>query len=383
MLPGIERNVLRLRRGLWAQTVAGLGNFALGEGIAIDFRDIWNRHLTELSPFCIDIKHNQVVFVRVPSNVDLTTSPFYYHAQRQHAIKIYSLAFEQFYELAEGLDDEAENVGFLFSTGRCGSTLLGKLLELSPQVTAISEPDIYTQAVLSELPQDEAAKIIRYTTRVLSTIHRRRTPPASFVFIKLRSQCVYRGDVFRRADDRYRNLFLYRNAIDVVNSFYSLLPGWVRTVLRHVPIDHWILSSALAQPGISKICPLLTDERFSDLPRSCFNICVLMWLSAMEGASRLQAGDAPFFQTILCYEDLARQRQDAVAPLFRKWRVAPPNAEALEDVFARNSQSGSRIESRGLWALNLKDEENLRSIVAMHSHIQTPEHNFNVNLANC
>lgn len=376
MLPGVERNVFRLRRGLWPETVASLGNFVLGEGISIDFREIWERHLTELSPFCLDVKRNQIVFVRVANDVDLAASPFYYHAQRQHAIKTYSVGFEQYYELAEELHDDAENVGFLFSTGRCGSTLLARLLETSPQVIAISEPDIYTQAVEKGFPQNEATKILRYSTRLLSTIHRRRSPSASFVFIKLRSQCVYGGDIFRRADSRYRNLFLYRNAIDVVNSFYSLLPNWVRVVLRHVPVDNWILSSAKARPGISRLCPLVDDDRFSDLPRSCINIYILMWLSAMAAASNLQAGDEPFFQTILRYEDLVMQRQDAVTPLLKQWRVAPPSTEALEVVFGQNSQSGSRIESRGLWVLTRKDEEELRSIVARHPEIQTPEHSL-------
>lgn len=374
MLAGTERTVLNVRRGLWPETVAGLGNFALGEAISIDFRKIWERHLTELSPFCINLKHNQVVFVRVASGVDLTASPFYYHAQRRHAIKIYSLGFEQFYELAAELDDDAENVGFLFSTGRCGSTLLAKLLQTSPQVVAISEPDIYTQVAVSNCEEDAAAKILRSTTRVFSTILRHRLPSASFVFIKLRSQCVYRGEVFRRADHRYRNLFLYRNAIDVVNSFYALPPSWVRAVLRRVPIDRWILSSPRAQSVISRFCPLLSDERFNDLPSSYFNICVLMWLSAMESASRLQASDEPFFQTILRYEDLAVQRQDAVAPLFQQWRVARPNAEALDEVFGENSQRGSRIESRGLRVLKSKDEDKLRAIVAMHPQIRTPEY---------
>lgn len=379
MLAGTERTVLRLRRGLWPETMAGLGNFALDEAISIDFREIWERHLTELSPFCIDLKNNQVVFVRVAGDVDLTASPFYYHAQRRLAIKIYSLGFEQFYELAEELNDDAENVGFLFSTGRCGSTLLLKLLQTSPQVIAISEPDIYTQVVVSDIQEDAATKILRSTTRVLSTIHRRRSPRASFVFIKLRSQCVYRGEVFRRADHRYQNLFLYRNAIDVVNSFYALPPGWIRAVLRRVPIDRWILSSPRAQSAISRLCPLLSDERFNDLPGSYFNICVLMWLSAMESASRLQASHEPFFQTILRYEDLAAQRQDAVAPLFQQWRVERPNAEAIEDVFAKDSQRGSRIESRGLQVLNQKDEEKLRAILAMHPQIRTPEYSLGSN----
>lgn len=377
MLRGIERNVLRLRRGLWPGAMATPDNFALDKGISIDFREVWDSHLTELSPFCVDLKRNQVVFVRVPSNVDLTAMPFYYDAQRKHAVKVYSLGFDQFHKLAEGLDDDAENVGFLFSTGRCGSTLLVKLLGTSPQVIAISEPDIYSQAILAEIPPDDAAKILRDTTRVLSTIHRRRSPTASFVLIKLRSQCVHVGDHFRRADPRYRNLFLYRNAVDVVNSFYSLLPSWFRAVLRQVPLDHWVLSSAWAQSRISRFCPLLADPRFSDLPRSCFNICVLMWLSAMESAAQLQGGNGRFFRTILRYEDLAAQRQAAIAPLFEQWRVTPPGAEALEDVFTRNSQSGSRIGSRGLWVLNQQEEEKIRSIVAMHPQIRSPEHSLN------
>ncbi len=356
--------------------MAGLDNFMLGEAIPVDFRDIWRRHLSDLSPFCIDLKRNQVVFVRVASDVDLTAAPFYYHAQRQHAIEVYSLGFEQFYELAEELPDDAGNVGFLFSTGRCGSTLLAKLLQTSPQVVAISEPDVYTQAVVSGLSQDEAAKLIRCCTRVLSTVHRRRVPAASFVFIKLRSQCVYRGEVFRHADHRYRSLFLYRNATDVVNSFYSLLPGWGRAVVRRVPVDHWYLSGAQMRLRISKICPLLSDKRFADLPRSCFNICVLMWLSAMESAARLQAGDEPFFQSILRYDDLLLQRHSIVATLFKRWCVAPPDAQMLEAVFERNSQSESGIRSRGLWVLRQQDEESLRSILARHPLVRVPEHDL-------
>lgn len=376
MLPSVERKVFRLRRGLWPAAAASLGNFVLGNGVAVDFRVIWDRHRTELSPFCLDLKRNQVVFVRLASDIDLTSFPFYYHAQRVHATKTYSLGLEQYYGLADELDDDAENVGFLFSTGRCGSTLLARLLAASPQVVAISEPDVYTQAALSDYPQDETAKILSATTRLLWAAHR-SSAAASFLLVKLRSQCVYRGDIFRRADPRYRNLFLYRNAIDVVNSFYALLPSWGRAVLRYVPVDDWILSTTRAQPVVSRLCPLVSDARFSELPRSSLNILTLMWLSAMEIASRLQEGDDPFFQAILRFEDLVEQRLDAIAPLFEQWRVEQPSAASLEDVFETESQSGSGIASRGLWVLTQKDEDALRSIIALHPHIRTPQYRLN------
>ena len=375
-IPGIERKVLRLRRRVRQDSLVGLGNFVLGTGKTIDFGRIWRRHPTELSPFCIDIKRNEVVFVRVASGVDLTTVPFFYHAQRQHAITIYSITFDQLCEFAEELTDDAPNVGFLFSTGRCGSTLLLKLLESSPEVMAISEPDIYTQVIVSDLADDDVVKVIRSTTRVLSEIYRHHRPSAKFLFIKLRSQCVYRGDLFRRALPRSRNVFLYRNAIDVVNSFYSLLPSLLRTVFHLIPIDRWIASRASVKPRISLHCPLLSDARFRDIPPSGINILVLMWLSAMACALRLRDADGTFFQVMLRYEDLVMQRADVLAPVFERCDLKPANAGQFEQVFATDSQTGSRMASRGLKVLNRAQEQRIRKIIAMHPQIDTPEFQF-------
>ncbi len=76
-----------------------------------------------LSLYSFDDETRRAVFVETSPKADLTTAPFYYRAQKEHARRIFAVPYETFNTLAENLPDPPRLV-LLHSVGRCGSTLL-------------------------------------------------------------------------------------------------------------------------------------------------------------------------------------------------------------------------------------------------------------------
>ena len=91
--------------------------------------------------FCCDFPGERVWYTVVPDVAAVFEAAFVYQAQRVNATQILSMPIEALEE-RESFDDP-EPV-FVFSVGRCGSTLLSSLLKATGR-WSVSEPDIFTQ----------------------------------------------------------------------------------------------------------------------------------------------------------------------------------------------------------------------------------------------
>lgn len=88
-------------------------------------------------PYCLDFLHGRAIYVADLDAEAVQGAPFYYLYLRQHAQRVLNVP------IAAG--GEGGDPVFLFSPGRCGSTLLSRVL-FEAGIASVSEPDFYTQA---------------------------------------------------------------------------------------------------------------------------------------------------------------------------------------------------------------------------------------------
>lgn len=87
----------------------------------------------------------RVIFIEADPDTILA-STFIYTGQRQHAIRCYAVPYGELCDVFEARMESGweSNVFQLYSTGRCGSTLLSKLLDQANSIVSISEPDVFS-----------------------------------------------------------------------------------------------------------------------------------------------------------------------------------------------------------------------------------------------
>jgi hypothetical protein len=152
------------------------------------------------------------VFVRVDqAAVDASSRPFVYQAYRDLATAAYLVPFAEAHAVTSQLFGKEQSelissVLFVQSTGRCGSTLLSKLLHVLSNAYSLSEPDIFSiiqvEATLKSnlMPRDETIRLFRTCTTLLTKavkVHRKRTD--ELIVIKHRSFLVLHADLLHEA----------------------------------------------------------------------------------------------------------------------------------------------------------------------------------------
>jgi hypothetical protein len=178
----------------------------------------------EASLYCLDDRGRRAFFVECDAGVDLAAAPFYYQAQFEHARRLIALPYDDVHRVAATLEDPADRLVLLYSTGRCGSTLLSRAFAHVPGVVSLSEPDALTQLVAlrptdgSRDPQIQS--LAAACVRLLCKPGGPGCPgnAGSRWVIKFRSMGIELADLLHRAFPGARPMFLYRDAEAVVES---------------------------------------------------------------------------------------------------------------------------------------------------------------------
>jgi len=93
---------------------------------------------------------------------DIERYPFFHTAQKDMFVRAFAVPLEAFLRLSARLPDKVRPGKLLLlpSTGRCGSTLLGHLVNLHPDIVCISEP--MDHAGVQVLASERHASGLRY-----------------------------------------------------------------------------------------------------------------------------------------------------------------------------------------------------------------------------
>jgi hypothetical protein len=249
--------------------------------------------------------------------------------------------FDALEELAEGIPSP-EQVIFIFSIGRCGSTLVSRALNAVPGVWSLSEPDIYTRLASDSLfsakptgyTDQEVMRLARAGTRLLF-----RPPPgreARVLAVKFRSQASIQAELFHRGMPEASCVFLYREAVSWANSFYRMMRRY--GIPAALTGDRRTFCWGVLAPGqnSARIKDLI-DLEAEEVPLE--DALAPGWAFNMEDYLRHLRAGVPYLA--LRYDDLTADPQGSLERLFRHCRLPLEAVGPALAAFERDSQAGT------------------------------------------
>lgn len=290
--------------------------------------------------YCLDHARRRAIFTVAPPDARLLAAPFLYQAQYDTAESLIAVGYQTLHEIAAEVSLDPARVLLLYSVGRCGSTLVSRLLEATPAVVSLSEPDVYTQIVAlrqtGACDPAEAAALLRAGTRVICAQSARSAPaadPAPTVAVKFRSFATGIAEALHRELPGMRTVFLYRDA-----------RSWAASTMRAFgPQPEQTPEQAAAiQDRLGRLMPLMAEYR-ARLERTLTPVEAMacQWAGHMRDVTTLLAAGLDVFT--LRYADLVEAPAAALAALFAHAGLAPPDPAAVAAVLAADSQAGSDL----------------------------------------
>lgn len=315
--------------------LASVGDFTLVADGARDVEGVLADPACTL--YCLDPAKQQAIFVETPPSVELHDFPFLYQVQFQHARRVIAIAYDEL--LVREDAPPAPGIAFLYSVGRCGSTLIGRALNHLPDVVTLAEPDALLYCA-EPTPGRDAAELLRTCTRLLCKSGPRKN--ATSYVIKMRHHGTQLAPALQQVFPASRALFVYRSAIEVVTSalraFHTLSPT------DRDPI-----------PGLTRT-----------------------WLSTMQQYLTAYRGGVSI--RALRYEDLIRARQQLFPAICRFLGFPEPDFAEYEAIFAADSQAGSNLSREKLSRNSIREfgspqelAEKVRETLAGEPELNRPD----------
>jgi len=277
---------------------------------------------------------------------------------------------------------------------------LSKCLDQISNTRSISEPDIMTSLthIASEAHGKRDADIIalaRSSTKLLCYLRRRRYPDCETVCIKFRFQLVYIAELIRKAVPDAKAIFLYRNALDVIDSMCAaFINTGMYLAIRKMALDTFYLFFISTLPqNLPKLMPLMNDtDRF---PQTCYRglgaVCpfVLTWVSVMHYG--LQSFHTGAIHGCIRYEDMILGKTALVSKMLSVVGLLPGDGKGRVDtmhsdeVFKKDAHFGhgctqskrtvfneetGAVEVRSFAYLRGDDPELIRDVLARHEEIE-------------
>ena len=377
---------------------AALSDFSYTQGPEVDLATLLKEKGDVIAPYCIDDETRTVVFVETADLDPAETGPFFFQSQRDNAIGVYTVPFEEYHRVVDSLDKDMTDTSHLmlvYNVSRCGSTLLSKCLDNLTNVRSISEPDVMTS--ITHLASEakgtrdvELVALTRSSAKLLCYLRKRKYPDCQRVCIKFRFQMVYVADLVHRALPESKAIFLYRNALDVIDSMgAAFINTGAYRLIRKIGLDIFYVFHVSTLPKhLPKLMPLMLDT--ARFPQSSYRalgaVCpfVMSWMSVMHfGMDAYRRG---FVHAMLRYEDLVENKTEIVAKMCEqiKFFEAKPFEASQENVFNKDAHAATTTASRrtvfdektgertrkGFAYLRGDDEAHIISVLARHEEIE-------------
>lgn len=167
-------------------------------------------------------------------------------------------------EVPELYTDTLSPAGFIFHVGRCGSTLLAKVLSSLDRNIVIKEAEPIQQLLGVEFEEAFKNTRVRYFQSLLNIYGHRRLPEHERFFAKFSSNHVKRLEMIRGLYPGVPWLFLYRNPYEIIPTFLDG-PAW------------FVRNKNSAEGAFEAGLPIEAIEMMSDL-----EFCVQVELSTLR-----------------------------------------------------------------------------------------------------
>jgi hypothetical protein len=199
--------------------------------VALKGHAVPNYEMSHSVIFCCDFPGERVWYTVVRDVAAVFEAAFVYQAQRAHATQILSIPIEALEERESFNDPEPI---FVFSVGRCGSTLLSSLLKATGR-RSVSEPDIFTQLAVMRRAESQiigptgTSALIRGSVASFARLCGRGT------FLKMRHHCNVLWPQIALAIPDARVVYMLRDRMSWARSRHRVFgdgPETLMTILR-------------------------------------------------------------------------------------------------------------------------------------------------------
>jgi hypothetical protein len=220
----------------------------------------------QLTPYCFDFEHKRIIYAVGLEPHAAAMAPFYYVKQREMAEGFLSLPIEK---TPARIPEISAKPVMMFSPGRCGSTLLSKII-YTMGVNSISEPDFYSQIVqyvdMKNPNKEEMCHILhmlRYATYSLLVPFSKKGPN---VVLKMRSHVnLSPSTVLAGLSQNNKTIFLTRDfqswCESRMRAFSNTLDANFAIYLRSLRALEWLQQNT--------DCIVI---RYEDLKNAPFNV---------------------------------------------------------------------------------------------------------------
>jgi len=349
-----------------------LSNFRYKNNKVIDFKQLLEEKADVIGPYCVDDENRQIVFVETEPDFDpAETGPFYFQSQRDHAIRLYTVPFDEYHRvIAELPNTHTHNMLLVYNTSRCGSTLLSKCCDKITEMQAISEPDVFTSlahiaAEANGSRDRDIIKLARSSGKLLAFLRRHKHPDRDAICLKFRFQTIYINKLIKEALPDAKPIFLYRNALDVIDSMgAAFINTGLYRAIRAVGIDTFYIWHISTLPHhLWKLLPLIRDSRFplaSFKPLGAVAPFVFTWLSVVQAA--IESQEQGSIEISIRYEEMIKGKEEYVRKMLEIVGMMPQKKQMSRrdsGVFDADVHQGVTRSSRA--SINIKTGELERS----------------------
>lgn len=347
--------------------IAAVDDFKLEEKGFVDAQEILEN--PNILLYCLEPESQQAIFVETPEAADILAAPFYYIRQYERAIQVLKVSYETLERLADQVILDDQRMIFIYSMGRCGTTLTSSAFSQAEDVVSLSEPDVFSQLVqMLDFSGSYDAEVGALTRACLLLTCKDWVDGQQPVWVlKFRSFVVEIADLIYTHFPQAKSLFLYRNADawwkssarafgENVATQERLIGFWMRTKMWFKKLDHYNLVS------------------LEEISRGL--LISLIWLSCMERClERLEAGQ-PMLP--VRYEDLKANPELVIGRIFDYCGVHVTNRNNLLDVLNRDSQAKTPISRDQLkqvdWEPDPDDIAIIQRVIAEQPIINRPDY---------
>lgn len=340
---------------------AQLAHFTLSAGESVSSQMIVDD--LRWMPYCLDAQNRRVIFVDVPTEVDLSEAVFAHLSQFHHARRVLSVPYESLAALSAQVS-QPENLIFVFNVARAGTTLVHRMLNRVDSVWCLSELDIHTGISVLERSESADEEILYLIQHCTPLSFRPRQPKNTFA-LKFRSQSLQVADLFHRAFPQGKCIFLYRDALSWGNSFYKFVQRLDAAALFENPE---ILKNLWA--GFALQADMSRLEAFIGRPAEHVGLEEFfpgMYAIHIEKYMETFRQGVPYYA--IRYNELDSDREAVTAKLLEHCGLSPEALPEVMRAFERDSQEGSQI-ARDRPAKSFTPEQSARFLEVLGRHPQ-------------
>ena len=360
---------IKSRRGTDIQ-LASLADFKLYDERNIDAAVLL--HDSQLSLYCLDFVQGRAVFVRTPADTNVYAAPFMYQEQRRSAREVLTIPLAALMLLAERLPARFEKIAFVFSIGRCGSSVIARQLGGLAGVRTISEPDFLSQLVASPPAQLRDAELPSLVRACLPFCVPATDASDTHLVVKPRAYTMQLAPALWQAFPQMRAVLLYRDAEEAVASALRMLESSAGSWL---PRGATALKLALSvQPKSERELMHRLVPVFNHIPVQTWSalglsgLLLANWVSLLQTYGELRDRGLPI--ALVHYQDFVESPQRALTGLLTALTIphaSPPGIapETWARMRSTNHDSAARLPD--------KERAKLREILRIVPLTDVPE----------